>query len=256
MALGGGCAGPFKPRATLPSGYQVNRHPLICHTDFPLASQHRLLEELIARRGDLSRQLQIPGSDEPIDVYLFDNADRFDTFLRLYHPEFPARRAFFLETDTRLMVYAQWGDRVAEDLRHEVTHAYLHAVVPNLPLWLDEGLAEYYEVPRGARGLNQDHLDLLLSRLENRDWTPDLARLESLPPDGSMDLADYAEAWAWVHLLLESHPDRRAIVCSYIRDLREFGWAEPISVRLGQRLAAPQQELTQYVVQLGGLIRR
>ena len=53
------------------------------------------------------------------------------------------RRAFFVETDTQLSVYAQWGDRVAEDLRHEVTHGYLHAVVPNVPLWIDEGLAEF-----------------------------------------------------------------------------------------------------------------
>ncbi len=45
-------------------------------------------------------------------------------------PSFPARRAFFVETDTRLAVYAYWGDRIAEDLRHEVAHGYLHACVP------------------------------------------------------------------------------------------------------------------------------
>ena len=43
-------------------------------------------------------------------------------------------RAFFVESDTRLNIYAYWGDRVAEDLRHEVTHGYLHAMVPHSAL--------------------------------------------------------------------------------------------------------------------------
>ena len=73
-------------------------------------------------------------------------------YLTRNFPSVPSRRAFFLETDTRLAVYAHWSDRVAEDLRHEVAHGYLHSVVPGLPLWLDEGLAEYFEVPRGQNG--------------------------------------------------------------------------------------------------------
>ena len=46
----------------------------------------------------------------------------------------------------------------ADDLRHEMTHAYLHAVVPNVPLWLDEGLAKYFELPRQQHGLNQPYV--------------------------------------------------------------------------------------------------
>jgi hypothetical protein len=251
----GGCAGPVKRRPTLPSAHQVDRPPLVFHSDFPLASQHRLLEELTALRGDLGRRLGVASSNEPIDVYLFDDAERFNTFVRRHHPEFPARRAFFLETDTRLVVYAQWGDRVAEDLRHEVAHAYLHAVVPNLPLWLDEGLAEYCEVPRGGRGLNLPHLQLLLARLENGGWEPDLARLERLPPDLDMSLEDYAEVWAWVHFLLESRPDRRALLTGYLADLRQYGWAEPVSALVSQRVTAPEAALVAHVRQLGALLR-
>ena len=148
------CA-PCRTRLTLPASHTVVREQLVVHSDFPVAATHRLLEELTARRMDLSDRLQIPVSEEPIHMYLFDDADRFGGFIRLNYPDFPPRRAYFLETDTRLQVYAQWGDRVAEDLRHEVTHGYLHSVVPNLPLWLDEGLAEFFEVPRGNRGLNR-----------------------------------------------------------------------------------------------------
>ena len=95
-------------------------------------------------------------------------------------PQFPERRAFFVESDTRLAIYAYWGDRVAEDLRHEVTHGYLHTMVPHLPLWMDEGLAEYFEVPRGQRGFNRPHLDLLLVAMQQQQWAPNMAKLAEL----------------------------------------------------------------------------
>ena len=124
-----------------------------------------------------------------------------------------------VESDTRLMVYAFWGDHVAEDLRHEVAHGYLHAVVRNLPLWLDEGLAEYFEVPRGSRGLNKPHVEELRSSLD-RGWQPDLRRLESLQSVDQMTQLDYAEAWAWVHYLLETSPEHAEFLRSYLRRRR------------------------------------
>ena len=111
---------------------------------------------------------------------LFDTAQRYQTFMDQEFPRFPHRRAFFVESDTRLTIYAYWGDRVAEDLRHEVTHGYLHTMVAHLPLWMDEGLAEYFEVPRGHRGLNRDHLELLISAIQQQRWAPNMARLEQL----------------------------------------------------------------------------
>jgi hypothetical protein len=90
-------------------------------------------------------------SAEPIGVSVRD-ADSYGQFLSKRFPSVPSRRAFFVESDTRLAVYAHWSDRVGEDLRHEVAHGYLHSMVQGLPLWLDEGLAEYFEVPRGNNG--------------------------------------------------------------------------------------------------------
>ena len=72
---------------------------------------------------------------------------------------------------------------MAEDLRHEVAHGYLHAVVPNLPLWLDEGLAEYFEVPRGLDGVNRPHVDRACRRAWPTTGGPNLARLEQLRDD-------------------------------------------------------------------------
>jgi hypothetical protein len=239
-------------RATLPAEYTVVRDQLVIHSDFPLPSHHRLLEELCVRRSDMAQLLGLPTSDEPIHVYLFDTSDRFQSFVRLHHPEFPQRRAFFLETDIRLQVYAQWGDHVAEDLRHEVSHGYLHAVVPRLPLWLDEGLAEFFEVPRGQRGLNRSQWNNLMARIQQGQWAADLARLEAVDPSNDLTGDEYAESWGWVHFLLESHPVHREILCQYLRDLRYNEVVEPLSVRVARAIPHAEQELVGYLRSLAG----
>src|SRR5947199_3220316 len=100
--------------------------------------------------------------------------------MRTRYPDLPKRRAFFVAqprtvggTDD-LLVYTFWGDRVRQDLRHELTHALLHCVLKDVPLWLDEGLAEYFEVPPGTDGVNPQHLDLV----RKGPFAPGLARLE------------------------------------------------------------------------------
>jgi len=242
-----GCVAPSRDSRTLPESHSLVREQLVIHSDFPLAAQHRLLEDLTARRFDLARRLAMPLSDEPIHVYLFQDADRFYAFMGWHHPEFPRRRAFFMETDTRLVVYAFWGDRVAEDLRHEITHAYLHSVVPNLPLWLDEGLAEYFEVPRGRDGMHRAHLERLAARLEQGTWRPDLRRLERLDSAFEMDPDDYAESWAWVHFLLGSDTRYAELLHGYLDDLRRNGAAEPVSWRIGRTGKPVEEALVRHV---------
>lgn len=242
-----GCATLGNRRLTLPADHSLVRQQLVVHSDFPLPAHHRLLEELVARRDDIVEKLGLPLSDEPIHVYLFENADQFGAFMRMHHPAFPLRRAFFLETDTRLQVYAHWGDRVAEDLRHEVTHGYLHSVVPSLPLWLDEGLAEYFEVPRGHHGLNRSQWENLQMRIEEGRWRPDLPRLESLSPSDDMSRDDYAESWAWVHFFLESPLAPTELIRGFLRDVRLRGSAEPLSVRVGRVLPHPERLLVAHI---------
>ncbi len=247
LLLSTGCALPWTTRLILPARYNVAREQLVIHSDFAISPNHRLLEDLTARRHDLQEQLGLPSSDEPVHVYLFESPQEFRRFLSLYHPDFPRRRAFFLESDTRLQVYAQWGDRVAEDLRHEVTHGYLHSVVPNLPLWLDEGLAEYSEAPRGYRGLNTSHLEFLRQAVEQGTWRPSLERLERLDPRGDMTQEQYAEAWAWVHFLLEGRPQHGAVLREYLDELRRVGSAPPVSARLRALLGEPEPALLAHV---------
>jgi hypothetical protein len=222
-----GCVIP-RSRNALPQREKIVRDQLVIHSDFNLPKNHRLINELTIRRTEISELLAIPTSNEPINVFLFDDEEHFRSFMARTHPDFPHRRAFFVKNDTNLNVFAFWGTRVGEDLRHEVTHGYLHGVVPNLPLWLDEGIAEYFEIGRGKGGVNGPHVYQLANSFRRGDWTPDLQRLESLTSAETMTQMDYAESWLWVHFLLSGGPQSRAIVQDHLQQLIDKGQAEPM----------------------------
>ena len=240
----GGCAPlPLLDRhaVSLPERHTLAHEPLVFHSDFQLPLHHRLIDDLRRLRADMISMLDLPTSDEPVHLYLFDSADRYAAFVKRHYPQMAARRALFLETDTRLVVLAHWGDRVAEDLRHEVAHGYLHAVVPQLPLWLDEGLAEYFEVARRQRGVNGPHVQLLLDRRASGTWSPDMRRLEQIPTFERMTQQDYAESWAWVYWLLNTTPARRIALQDYLKALRGDELAQPLSEHLATLdLASPE----------------
>ena len=101
-----------------------------------------------------------------------------------------------------------------------------------MPLWLDEGLAEYFEVagPRPG-GINHDYADRLAEAVAS-GWRPDLKRLENLDDSAQMKRADYQESWAWVHFLLNSTPEAKSVLVSYLSELRTNPHPKTISHRL------------------------
>ncbi len=158
-------------------------------------------------RDQVYKELELPPSNTIVQVFLFEDKEHYERFMQLKHPDLPKRRAFFVAQPRRLggnedlLVYTYWGDRIQQDLRHELTHALLHCVLKDVPLWLDEGLAEFFEVPPGWNGVNAQHVEQL--RGKNKF---DLDRLEQLTDVQQMNPAEYREAWAWTHLMLRSTP--------------------------------------------------
>ena len=226
-----GCA-TWNSAPTLPSRDTVTREQLVFHADFRLPRYHRLLEDLTAQRTYVSNTLDLPVSDEPIHLYLFEKSYDYREFLRERYPGVPERRALFVEEDTRMTVYAHWGDRVAQDLRHEVTHGYVHAVIRSIPLWLDEGLAEYFEVPQSDSGLHQQHMEALVAAIAQDAWQPNLPRLERLSDISDMRQIDYAESWLWVHMLLNTSDQRRRLLHGHLDGLCEGAVTPPLSILL------------------------
>ena len=221
-SFAGGCHTNSVPKLRqLPKHCEIDLDQLTIRSDIDIDRDDPLLQELVNLRTEVRSTLRLPAATRPVTVYLFRNESRYMRYMRDRHPSLPARRAFFIGTPKELMVYAYWGDKTLEDLRHEYTHGVLHASLKTVPLWLDEGLAEYFEVPpEQAVGMNRDHAESLSVAIQN-GWHPDLHRLEQIDEVDQMQRADYQEAWAWVHYMLQGTPDGPLVLTEYLKSLNE-----------------------------------
>lgn len=217
------------------------------HSNFNLSDQKGLIDELIEQQHRLAAAtgLSFSAAKLPIDIYLFKDADSFDDFTSRSNVAFAGRRAFFVKSDSMLNVYAQWGDRVAEDLRHEVTHGYLHSVAPSLPLWVDEGLAEYFEVGPGTGGVNWAHVEFLNAALEQGQWTPSLGRMEAMHDPTNFVQVHYAEAWLWTHFLLSDDATASLVRSQMQRYQNKTGM--PWTAKVHHLVHDPNQQLVDHL---------
>ncbi len=247
-ALASGCS--FRQGnglAALPDDYQVKLNQLIVRSDSKLAKNDPVLRDLEEVRQRVNETLKLPKPTRPVVVYLFRDQQRYADFMQSRHPTLPPRRAFFIGTTTELAVYAFYGEKTSEDLRHEYTHGLLHASLKTVPLWLDEGLAEYFESPPNTPGhLNGEHVGRLSAALQN-GWKPDLARLEKLEDVSEMQRADYQEAWAWIHFLLHGSDDGRTVLLSYLRDLEKASHAPSLTRRVRRDIPEPEFRLVAHL---------
>jgi len=194
--------------------------------NFVVYSNHRLsdseayLQELEQLRKDIEELLQVSGEQGMYHVVFFDSEANFREYMQHYFPQVPLRRALFIKHRGPGLVFTYLHDQLQTDIRHEGTHAIVHECFGRLPIWLDEGLAEYFEVSRGERFANSPHLKEIRWKARAGQM-PDLERLESEELMSEMDATDYRDAWAWVHFLLHRSKESRQLLLSYLRTMKE-----------------------------------
>jgi hypothetical protein len=251
---------PQSALASTPAKTTFRVSQFVFYADFDVNRGLPLFTELANLRDQVYKDLQLPSANTVVQVYLFETRDRYEQFMKAKYPKLPQRRAFFVAQPRAvgagedLLVYTFWGERIQEDLRHELTHALLHSVLETVPLWLDEGLAEYFEVPPGWKGVNYQHLDRL-RRDSGASFHPDLARLERLDQVDQMRPAEYREAWAWVHFMLHANPDARKILVTYLQELRRTSTPPALRPRLAAVVPALDVSLEKHLAQLDGPVR-
>jgi hypothetical protein len=211
----------------VPTQYQTKTGPYVVYTNYPLSADDGVIKQLATLRSEVEETLglRVDAGDHPIEVYILSDRKSFEHFLTFYYPELPQRRAFFIAQGDRRVVYTFKGERLDEDIRHEATHALLNLAIGDIPLWLDEGLAEYFEAS-GPTGLNREHLDRLPLDIQE-GWSPSLDRLEGLKSVRQMSPRDYREAWSWVHFFLKDSGENRAALLGYLGDLRKHEGDSP-----------------------------
>ena len=225
-----------------PTRHLLEGDQLLVHSDVRLPKDHPLIADLANLRRQIAETLELPVQDQPVTVYLFSDELRYSQYMKSAFPQLPPRRAYFVGTAKELAVYTFWGERIQEDLRHEYTHGVLHATLEEVPLWLDEGLAEYFEVADEPLGLNRDYTVRLAAAVDE-GWRPNLERLERLTTVEQMQKADYQESWAWVHFLLNDSPETRLVLLTYIHELRSSATPSKLRERLESELPHAEERL-------------
>jgi hypothetical protein len=252
---------PEKPAKTekeaaqgLPSKHSLFVASFVFVSDFELQQGLPLLRELAELRAQVYKDLELPSTQTLVHVYLFEDREKYERFMRAKYPDLPKRRAFFVAQPRvggteDLLVYTFWGDRVREDLRHELTHALLHGVLKDVPLWLDEGIAEYFETPPDDHGINQQHLKQIRFG-SNGVFKPNLAHLEQLSQVQQMTPVEYREAWAWVHLMLHDQADGKRVLLQYLQQLRVTPNPGLLRPRLTNVYPNPEETLEKHLTYL------
>ena len=209
------------------------------------AEGQTLLAEIRQLRNDVEQILGFSADTDPIEVNLFVTRRSYQQYLSVRVPDGMNRAALFVKGADRGRVYVYRHRDFMTDVRHECTHAVLHNALPYVPLWLDEGLAEYFEVPAPLRAGSNPHFKNLKWAVRLR-WSPSLAELEDKRELTEMDANNYRDSWAWVHFLLHGPLESRQVLSNYLYDVRAGNPAGQLSERLAADVPDVQRRLVEH----------
>jgi hypothetical protein len=198
---------------------EFQQEDFIFHCDFDVRQRGDIVRDLVQLRTDIAQELKIRIAAEPIHLLLFGSAANYRGYMRTYFPDVPERRALFIKRRGPGMVFAYDSRSLGTDLRHETTHALLNASLAYVPLWLDEGMAEYFEVPASKRQTEGEHMRMVRWRA-TLGHVPNTEELDSIRDLAAMGAAQYRDAWSWVHFLLHFSPSSRQCLQRYLQDVQ------------------------------------
>jgi tetratricopeptide (TPR) repeat protein len=196
----------------------------------------------------------------PTVLYAFEDRGTMEPFVPLYHGK-PAKLGGYClcggTADANLIVanLASSADSSAI-IFHEYTHLLIRNAAQTVPVWLNEGIAEYYSTFRlmynGHRaeiGRPIEHHVALL----RREMIPlqELLAVNQYSPlynEGDRRSIFYAESWALTHYLLTERPDGAAAVNDYVAAVASGKPPDAAFVdAFGETPAAIYPRLRQYV---------
>ena len=220
--------------------------PIFVRAEFRLNRYDDMLDTIKQQQADVSATLGLKNTNRQIIINLFATKRSYLRFMAANEPLGVKRQALFIQDGDVGNVYVYRHFSFETDLRHEVTHAMLHSILPFIPLWLDEGLAEYFEVRATKRASSNCHQ----SRLKwatRFGWKPNLKALESKDEAVDFTAADYRESWAWVHFMLHGPPEANRLLKGYLQAIQQQRPPGNMSVYINHMYDAPAEKLTTHL---------
>jgi tetratricopeptide (TPR) repeat protein len=148
----------------------------------------------------------------PLEIIAFRSQSEFLRFAPLWKGKPVEVSGFFQGADDRNFIALDLSaNSPYETVFHEYAHLLLHANFPRIPIWFDEGFAEYFSSLRFngksvEYGNVPEHLPMILA---NSRWMPvlDLLSTEQNSPtynERDKNSLFYAQSWVTVHYIMSN----------------------------------------------------
>lgn len=222
--------------------------PYQVHAEFPLTDVRELVQDLGDLQNDLEKTLGLKCLPHSIDIHLFGSKRSYDNYLRTRIPEGVNRQALYVPGVDSGSVYAYRHRDLETDVRHETTHALLHSALPYVPIWIDEGLAEYFEIPESQRVVGHTHRKELQNAIRYLRWKPSVEKLEAKRKLMDMDGKDYRDSWGIVHFLLNGPSEAKSALSIYFEEIQSGAPPTPLSENLRKRIPNLEQAITDHLM--------
>ena len=220
--------------------------PYLIRSEFALRDVAELVSDLGDLQADVERLLKLKCEPKEIQIHLFRSRSSYNDYLSKRVPDGTKRQALFVQGTDAGRVYAYRQRDLDTDVRHETTHALLHSALPYVPMWLDEGIAEYFEVSPGLREKHHPHRGEL-KRAIFVGWKPALEKLEAKREMLDMTGNDYRDAWGVIHFLLHGPPAAREALAAYFEEVQSGKAPTSLSQHLRRRIPNLDQRIIEHL---------
>jgi tetratricopeptide (TPR) repeat protein len=170
-------------------------------------------------------------SPVPTLIYVFDDADSYIPYGPFYEGKPRLSGGYFSRRQLAnyvTIVGGKYRYRANPGIFHEYLHYVLKTNYAELPLWLEEGLAEYYSVFRieDGKAYIGTRIDLHMMRVRREPLIPleQFFAIEHSSPeyhDKKQLGMYYAQSWIITHMLVSERPEGRVQASVYVELLRE-----------------------------------
>lgn len=188
----------------------------------------------------------------PLTIFVFKDRDSFEPFMPRADGRTVEAAGMFVEgpDNVYIAVRLDRGEEAFRAVFHEYTHLLLRRVFPDAPLWLHEGLAEYYSTLRITGDRTAligypvlQHVKLL--QQQSMPLTQMFAATDRSPEyigETAERLLLYAQSWALVHHAFQSRPPYEDAMLGLAKTLTAGGAVDD-SIRLHYGMSLADLEL-------------
>ena len=175
----------------------------------PVGRNDRIYRQAAATVSHVCDTLQLPEPTDKLEIRCFASNRDYNRWVKRYYPDFAALDSCYIHHGRRHVVLTYDRPDLDRVLRHEVTHFILHSSIPQIPRWLDEGIAQYFELECSSPWRRSRRLAELREYLRSHRDGPDSSSLANAYELEDFGGPEYLQAWGWCCFMMDYSPRMR-----------------------------------------------